>query len=146
VTHCRQVMLEELQRRNFAPSTISSYLHAVEQFARHFKCRPDRLNQTHFRSYPMFQRAVNADPENAAYLDNLGRANFKIGRFDLAEEHPKEAVERSKERSAILEHLAEVYAVTGRRDEAHEMLTAAIARTDNAADRKRLVKRLERLK
>jgi integrase/recombinase XerD len=54
VTHCRQVMLEELQRRNFAPTTISSYLHAVEQFARHFKCRPDRLNQTHFRSYQAY--------------------------------------------------------------------------------------------
>ena len=37
MTHCRQVMLEELQRRNFAPTTISSYLHAVEQFARHFR-------------------------------------------------------------------------------------------------------------
>ena len=47
-------MLEELQRRNFAPTTISTYLHAVEQFARHFKCRPDRLNQTHFRSYQAY--------------------------------------------------------------------------------------------
>jgi integrase/recombinase XerD len=54
VTHCRQLMLEELQRRNFAPTTISSYLHAVEQFARHFKCRPDRLNQTHFRVYQAY--------------------------------------------------------------------------------------------
>ena len=54
MTHCRKVMLEELQRRNFAPTTISSYLHAVEQFARHFKCRPDRLNQTHLRSYQAY--------------------------------------------------------------------------------------------
>jgi hypothetical protein len=54
VTHCRRIMLEELQRRNFAPSTVSTYLHAVEQFARHFKCRPDRLNQTHFRSYQAY--------------------------------------------------------------------------------------------
>jgi Phage integrase, N-terminal SAM-like domain len=54
VTHCRQIMLEELQRRNFAPTTIATYLHAVEQFARHFKCRPDRLNQTHFRSYQAY--------------------------------------------------------------------------------------------
>ena len=28
--------------------------HAVEQFARHFKCRPDRLNQMHFRSYQAY--------------------------------------------------------------------------------------------
>jgi integrase/recombinase XerD len=54
VTHCRQIMLEELQRRNFAPTTISSYLHAVEHFARHFRCRPDRLNQTHLRSYQAY--------------------------------------------------------------------------------------------
>jgi integrase/recombinase XerD len=54
VTHCRRLMLEELQRRNFAPTTISSYHHAVEQFARHFKCRPDRLNQTHLRSYQAY--------------------------------------------------------------------------------------------
>jgi integrase/recombinase XerD len=54
VTHCRQSMLEELQRRNFAPTTISTYLHAVEQFARHFKCRPDRLNQAHFRTYQAY--------------------------------------------------------------------------------------------
>ena len=54
MTHCRRIMLEDLQRRNFAPTTISAYLHAVEQFARHFKCRPDRLNQTHFRSYQAY--------------------------------------------------------------------------------------------
>ena len=44
-------MLEELQRRNFSPTTIRSYLYAVERFARHFNCRPDRLNHTHLRSY-----------------------------------------------------------------------------------------------
>jgi integrase/recombinase XerD len=51
VTHCRRIMLEELQRRNFSPTTIRSYLYAVERFARYFKCRPDRLNHTHLRSY-----------------------------------------------------------------------------------------------
>ena len=51
MTHCRQMMLEELQRRNFSPTTIRTYLYAVERFARHFKCRPDRLNHSHLRSY-----------------------------------------------------------------------------------------------
>jgi integrase/recombinase XerD len=54
VTHCRQIMLEELQRRNFAPTTITSYLKAVEQFAQYFKCRPDRLNHTHLRTYQVY--------------------------------------------------------------------------------------------
>jgi len=47
-------MLEEFQRRNFSPTTIRSYLYAVERFARHFKCRPDRLNHTHLRSYQAY--------------------------------------------------------------------------------------------
>ena len=51
MTHCRRIMLEELQRRNFSPTTIRSYLYAVERFARYCKCRPDRLNHTHLRSY-----------------------------------------------------------------------------------------------
>jgi len=54
VTHLRQVMLEELQRRNFAATTITTYLKAVEQFARYFKCRPDRLNHTHLRTYQVY--------------------------------------------------------------------------------------------
>ena len=54
MTHCRRIMLEELQRRNFSPTTVRTYLSAVERFARHFNCRPDRLNHTHLRSYQAF--------------------------------------------------------------------------------------------
>lgn len=54
MTHLRQIMLEELQRRNFAATTITTYLKAVEQFARYFKCRPDRLNHTHLRTYQVY--------------------------------------------------------------------------------------------
>jgi site-specific recombinase XerD len=47
-------MLEELQRRNYAPTTITAYLNVVEQFARHFHCRPDRLTLTHLRTYQAY--------------------------------------------------------------------------------------------
>jgi integrase/recombinase XerD len=51
VTHLRKMMLEELQRRNYSQLTIESYLHAVEDFARHFGQSPDQLNQEHIRQY-----------------------------------------------------------------------------------------------
>ena len=51
MTHLRQAMLEELHRRNYAASTISYYIHNVEQFARFFKRSPDRLTPTHLRTY-----------------------------------------------------------------------------------------------
>ena len=54
MTHLRQAMLEELHRRNYAPSTITYYVKHVEQFARYFKRSPDRLTPTHLRTYQAY--------------------------------------------------------------------------------------------
>jgi integrase/recombinase XerD len=51
VTHLRKMMLEELQRRNYAKSTISSYIRIVEDFSRRFNRAPDRLGPKHIREY-----------------------------------------------------------------------------------------------
>jgi integrase/recombinase XerD len=58
VTHLRKMMLEELQRRNYAETTINSYLRSVEEFSRHFNCSPDRLGPRHIREYQgeLFQK------------------------------------------------------------------------------------------
>ncbi len=47
-------MLDELQRRNYAKTTVDTYIHAVEQFAKHFKRQPDHLNQDHLRTYQAY--------------------------------------------------------------------------------------------
>src|SRR6266446_7011346 len=44
-------MLEELQRRNYAESTIHTYIHTVEHFSRHFHRSPDQLGPEHIRQY-----------------------------------------------------------------------------------------------
>jgi hypothetical protein len=51
VTQLRQLMLEELRRRNFADTTIRSYLHGVEHFSRYFRRRPDQLGPEDIRKY-----------------------------------------------------------------------------------------------
>ena len=47
-------MLEELQRRNSARTTIQCYLRAVEGFAKYFAKPPDRLGQAHLREYQAY--------------------------------------------------------------------------------------------
>jgi integrase/recombinase XerD len=51
VTHLRQIMLEELQRRNYSESTGRAYIRTVEHYARHFHRSPDQLGPEHIRQY-----------------------------------------------------------------------------------------------
>jgi integrase/recombinase XerD len=51
VTHLRQLMLDELQRRNYSPNTVRSYIHSVEDFSKYFHRSPERLGPSHIREY-----------------------------------------------------------------------------------------------
>jgi Phage integrase, N-terminal SAM-like domain len=54
VTHLRQRMLEELQRRNYSQSTARSYIFAVEDLAKYFHRSPERLGPEHIRQYQAY--------------------------------------------------------------------------------------------
>jgi len=54
VTRLRQMMLEELQRRNYSKGTTRYYLQAVANFARHFGKSPDKLGPDELRSYQAY--------------------------------------------------------------------------------------------
>src|SRR6266568_3969933 len=51
MTHLRKMMLEELERRNYAQSTIHSYLRAVAEFSLHFHRPPNQLGPQQIRQY-----------------------------------------------------------------------------------------------
>jgi len=51
MTHLRKMMLEELERRNYAQTTTRLYLQTIEDFARYFKRPPDQLGPQHIREY-----------------------------------------------------------------------------------------------
>jgi hypothetical protein len=49
MTHLRKMMLEELERRNYAQTTIHSYLRAVAEFSLYFHRPPNQLGPDHIR-------------------------------------------------------------------------------------------------
>ena len=49
MTDLRKLMLEELERRNYARETVRAYMSAVEDFTRYFHRRPDQLGPDHIR-------------------------------------------------------------------------------------------------
>lgn len=54
MTHLRKMMLEELERRNYAQTTTRLYLRTIEDFARYFKRSPDQLGPEHIREYQAY--------------------------------------------------------------------------------------------
>lgn len=60
------------------------------------------------------KQALAFDPNNPAYLDSLGWAYFKLGKFDLAEENLNKAAVHMGSDPTVQEHLGDLYQKTGR--------------------------------
>src|SRR5271154_2965174 len=53
MTHLRKMMLEELQRRNYAQSTVVAYISALQEFGQYFGTPPDQLGPDHIRQFQL---------------------------------------------------------------------------------------------
>jgi integrase/recombinase XerD len=53
VTRLRQMMLEELQRRNYSTETVRAYINAVKQYAEYFHRSPEKLGPKHIREFQL---------------------------------------------------------------------------------------------
>jgi len=58
--------------------------------------------------------AVSIEPTNGAYLDSLGWAYFRLGKYDLAEENLTKASLRMGSDPTVQDHLGDLYQKTGR--------------------------------
>jgi len=62
----------------------------------------------------MIKKAVEMEPANAAYLDSLGWAYFKLGKYDMAEDNLTKAAQHMGTDPTVQEHLGDLYQKTGR--------------------------------
>jgi len=60
------------------------------------------------------KKAVQMEPQNPAYLDSLGWAYFKLGKYDLAEDNLIKASQHMGDDPTVQEHLGDLYQKTGR--------------------------------
>ena len=56
---------------------------------------------------------MDIDPANSAYLDSLGWAYFKLGKYDLAEANLTKATQHMGDDPTVQEHLGDLYQKTG---------------------------------
>jgi tetratricopeptide (TPR) repeat protein len=66
-------------------------------------------------SLSYIKQALTFEPNNGAYLDSLGWAYFKLGKYDLAEENLNKAAMHMTSDPTVQEHLGDLYQKTGTR-------------------------------
>jgi tetratricopeptide (TPR) repeat protein len=66
-------------------------------------------------AFGMIKKAVDLEPANGAYLDSLGWAYFRLGKYDLAEDNLIKASQHQMGSDpTVQEHLGDLYQKTGR--------------------------------
>jgi tetratricopeptide (TPR) repeat protein len=62
----------------------------------------------------LIKKAVDLDPSNGAYLDSLGWAYFRLGKYEQSEEELLKASQRIGTDPTVHDHLGDLYQKTGR--------------------------------
>jgi len=66
----------------------------------------------------MSEKAITAEPDNAAYLDTYGWILFKMGKFYESAQYIEKAIETGNATSVVYEHMGDVYFKIGYKEKA----------------------------
>lgn len=91
----------------------------------------------------LIKQAVAIDENNPSYLDSLGWAYFKLGKYDEAEKYLKKAVTIDPTSATIQEHLGDVYAKQKKLDLARASWKKALNLSSDAEEVSRLEKKIK---
>jgi tetratricopeptide (TPR) repeat protein len=103
------------------------YAEAEEQFKKVVASDPEHASALNYLGYMLadqntkleealgyIKRAVDLDPANGAYLDSLGWAYFRLGKYELAEDSLLKASQKINTDPTVHDHLGDLYQKTGR--------------------------------
>jgi tetratricopeptide (TPR) repeat protein len=103
------------------------YTEAEEQFKKVLASDPEYASALNYLGYMLadqnakleealgyIKKAVELDPANGAYLDSLGWAYFRLGKFEAAEENLVKASQKINTDPTVHDHLGDLYQKTGR--------------------------------
>jgi tetratricopeptide (TPR) repeat protein len=94
----------------------------------------------------LVQKALEAEPENGAYLDSLGWAYFRKGDLENAEKYLVSAAQKLPENSEIQDHLGDLQAKRNRWSEAIAAWNKALAGDGQDVEKAAIEKKISNAK
>jgi tetratricopeptide (TPR) repeat protein len=91
-------------------------------------------NKNLSRARAMIQKAVDAEPENAAYRDSLGWVLFRLGELPQAVDELEKAAADKKVDGTVLDHLGDAYQKTNQPEKAVDAWRRAAEALRNAKE------------
>ncbi len=85
--------------------------------------RGDRLTE----ALSMIERAINAEPENGAYLDSYAWVLYRLGRYQEALIQIQKAITKTNNDPIVLEHLGDIQFALGNVENARDAWKTALA-------------------
>lgn len=131
---------------------------AAGQFQRVLELRADDSTAMNYLGYmwadqgvnleqalALIERAVALQPDNGAYVDSLGWAQYRLGRFSEARESLERAAELTPDNATIHDHLGDAYLALGDVERARAAYERALE-LDDHDDVDKLREKLARLR
>jgi len=119
---------------------------AEVEFRKVLKVDPDNAGAMNYIGYMLADRdlrleeslnlilqALEREPGNGAYLDSLGWAYYKLGRYEEAEKSLRRAVDKTPRDPTVHDHLAEALIKRGKIGEAVEQWQTSLREWDSSS-------------
>ena len=93
----------------------------------------------------MIKKALDAEPENNAYLDSMGWVKYRLGKFEEAKKYLEQAVKESESGDAVLwDHLGDCYNKLNQKEKAVDAWKKALQHeSESKYPDKELIKKIE---
>jgi tetratricopeptide (TPR) repeat protein len=131
---------------------VGDYAQSEQYFEKCLQLKPDFPEAQNYLGYmwaehgmklqrarELIEKAVRAEPKNAAYLDSMGWVLYKLKEPQQALTYILKAVELSDEPDATLyDHLGDIYAALNQQDKAREAWTKSLSVEANEEVRQKL--------
>jgi tetratricopeptide (TPR) repeat protein len=85
------------------------------------------------RALVMSKKSLDADPDNASYLDTIGWIYYRLGKYQEAETYVKNAIGKGEANAVVYEHLGDIYYKLNQTELAIEQWNLALKLDENNA-------------